>query len=144
MADIFGFNGSFGRSFVESEQGVIVGGSGKLALVQQWSISYQQQTTPVYECGTSTVYWSFKHAAGQLNISRIVAESPTAITSVLGSACSPAAPVIKAFTGSCGGGSDVSASLTGCVLTGISLSGNAQQAYVGMECQAQFTGLNIK
>jgi hypothetical protein len=48
-----------------------------------------------------------------------------------------------AFTGTCAGASPVRATMTGCILTGVALSGQAQQAYVGMDCTAQFTGLNI-
>lgn len=144
-SDVFGFETKVGDGFMESEFGIIIDGAGAVNLVQQWNVQYQQQLNPVYECGTSTVYWSIKHASGNLTINRIVGsgESAGKLTDLFGDICEPAAPVIKAYTGQCSGAEEVNLQITGCVLGSIGFSGNSQQAYVTEDLTAQFVGLAI-
>lgn len=142
--DIFGFNTKVGNNFMESEMGVIIGSGGALTLVQSWNVQYQLQLQPIYECGTSTVYFSAKHAAGTLSCDRIVAEGFADIKSSLGEICSPQSPTVEAYTGQCSSITAVRAQLEGCVLTGVTLSGQAQNAYVGEQLTAQFVGMSIK
>ena len=142
MNDIFGFQTKVGKGFIESEQGIIIGGGGKLELVQDWNVQYQLQVTPVYECGTSTVYFAAKHGSGTLTCNRIVASSFSDIKSSLGEICNPTSPIIEAYTGSCGGTTAVKATMTGSILVGVAFSGNSQQAYVGEQLTANFVGLS--
>lgn len=143
MTDVFGMDTQTGENFVESEQGVIITGSGKLTLIQQWSVQYQLQVNPVYECGTSTVYFAAKHGAGTLTCDRIVASDAKDIESALGTLCAPEAPVITAYTGQCNGSTPVRVQIEGCILTGVNFSGQAGQAYVAEQLTAQFTGMSI-
>lgn len=141
--DVFGFNTKVGDHFVESEMGIIIGSGGALSLVQSWNVQYQLSVNPVYECGTSTVYFAAKHAAGTLSCDRIVAEGYQNIKSTLGELCNPQTVMVEAYTGQCSGTTAVKLQLEGSILTGVTFSGQAQQAYCGEQLTAQFVGLSV-
>lgn len=143
MADVFGFDTKVGEGFIESEEAVLIGSSSPLHLIQDWNVAYNMSVNPVYECGTSTVYWSVKHASGNLTVNRIVASNYEDIKQTLGWVCEPETVVIKAFTGQCDNVTPVNLTLLGDILTGVTYSGNSQQAYVGENLTAQFVGLEI-
>ena len=103
---------------------------------------------PIYECGTSNVYWAGTHASGQLSVSRIVAKSSDNIVKLLGQLCDPSTPRIVASTETCGGSanalssaSSVVLNLEGCVVSSIGWGGAAQNAFISEEVAAQFAVL---
>ena len=153
MADVFSFapKQDYGIGFKEPETAILVGeGTGmKMTLVQQWNIQYQQQVTPVFECGTSTVYFSAKHANGTMSINRIVAENPETFIKDLGQVCDPKNFTMTAYTGACGGSAGATAvqpvklSISGMIASSIGFSGQAQQAYVAEDIQTMFAALKV-
>ena len=142
--DVFGFETKVGDNFMESEMGVIIGSGGALSLVQSWNVQYNLSVNPIYECGTSTVYFSAKHAAGSLSCDRIVAENFIDIKKSLGELCNPETVIVEAYTGQCEHITPVRVQLEGSILTGVTFSGQAQQAYVGENLTAQFVGMSVR
>lgn len=160
MADIFGFETTLGdKGFIEpSDGGVLIGTEGSISLVQDWNVGYNMSVNPIYECGTSKVYWSAKHASGSLTVNRVIADNED-LKKVFGWICNPAALDLKAYTNYCkieGGGEEnatpggaaekkpVDLVISGCILAGVTYSGNSQQAYVSEGVTAQFSGLEVK
>ena len=143
MADIFGFNYKKANNFKDPEngEGVLIG-NGSLLLVQQWSVQYQLQVQPIYECGTSTVYFTAKHGSGTLSVTRIVAENFSDIKKTLGDICNPETVKVKALSGQCNGTSEVNALLEGTMLVGVNLDGQAANAYVGEQLTANFVSMS--
>ena len=143
--DIFNFNPAGSENYVFQDSGTkfMISGAGELALVQSWTIDYRMQMTPVYECGTSNVYWSIKHAAGQFQCSRILAGDYDSVGSVLGKPCCPKSPIITAGGGTCDSKGCLAMQLNGSVMDGVQFSGQAQNAYIGMNVSSQFVWLSI-
>lgn len=155
--DVFGFNSTLGdKGFIEpSDGGVIIGTEKAIALVQDWQVQYQMNVNPIYECGTSKVYWSAKHSSGTLTVNRVIADS-TDLKKVFGWICAPAAFDVKAYTSYCDTTSGASKPggmpqkqpvdlvISGSILSGVTYSGNSQQAYISENLTAQFSGLEVK
>lgn len=141
--DVFGFEVKLGNGFKDPEIGVMIAGSGEMALLQSWSVNYQQQPQPIFECGTSRVYYAVKHGTGSLQASQILASSTSNISSKLGTVCSPETVVVKAATGQCNGSTPVTATLKGSILTGVNLEGSAQNPYVTMSLSATFSNMSF-
>ena len=138
--DIFGYEATHGGSFKKSSKGGFAfSGAGAIALVQDWSVTYQQQVQPLYEVGSDKVYWAGAHSAGSLSLTRIVSKSHKDIVSLLGTLCSPKSPRIIAAE-DCDGG-DVALQLRGCVISSVAWSGNSGTSYVQERVEAQFAGL---
>ena len=143
MADIFGFNDAeFGGLFSADEAKFTIDGIGDGMLIQNFQIQYQQQFQPIYEFGSSRVWYSRTHAAGQLSIGRIVSNDPI-IERFAGMGCNATTATVEMANGLCAGGSlnrNVGGSsrttatrtlkLKGVFLTGVQWSGQAGQAYV--------------
>lgn len=141
--DIFGFDTKFGNGFVESGDGILIGESGNISLIQQWNVGYNIQAQPIFECGTSTVYYTAKHASGTLTCSRIVSDDFLSVTQSFGSVCLPKSIIVKAYSGKCDNAKKISLTLCSTMLSGIGISGQAQNAYVGEEVQANFVSLHV-
>ena len=47
--DIFGFTVEKGDGVIESGEGVLIGDSNPIKLLQQWRVDYQQQAQPIYD-----------------------------------------------------------------------------------------------
>lgn len=115
-----------------------VSGKGNILLIQSWNVTYQQQVTPLYECGTSTVYFSSKHQAGQLTIDKVWTEELKKMKEVLGEICTPQSPTVRTYK--CDN-VEIKATLKECFVTGINLSGQSQQGHVGENITCQFAWL---
>lgn len=138
--DIFGYEATHGGSFKKSSKGGFAfSGAGAIALVQNWNVQYQQNVNPLYEVGSDKVYWTGAHAAGTMTLTRVVSKTHKDIVSLLGTLCSPTSPRIIAAE-DCDGG-DVSLQLRGCIVQSVSWSGQAANAYVEEQVNAQFVGL---
>lgn len=156
MADVFGFGATLGeKGFIEpSDGGVIIGKDNTISLVQDWNVQYNMNINPIYECGTSKVYWSAKHASGNMTVNRVIADTKD-LKEVFGWICKPATLDVKAYTNYCktdgsarpGGEPEkqpVDMVISGSILAGVTYSGNSQQAYVSEQLSAQFSGLEVK
>lgn len=161
MADIFGFGATLGdKGFIEpSDSGIAIGTDGALSLLQDWNVGYNMNVNPIYECGTSKVYWSAKHASGTFTVNRVIADT-TDLKQTFGWICQPATFEIKVYTSYCNvkegstnekvtpGGTPekqpVNLTVSGSILQGVTYSGNNQQAYVSEQLTSQFSGLEVK
>ena len=140
MADVIAFDAQKGEPWFKDGGGLAVVGEGAdIILIQSWQVTYQQAVQPLYECGTSTVYFSSKHQIGQLTVDRVWAEALSTMKDTLGEICAPKNPTVRAWK--CAGPTAISASLKSCFVTGINLSGQAQQGHVGENVTAQFVSL---
>jgi len=142
--DIFGFTVEKGDGFIESGEGVLIGDSNPIKLLQQWRVDYQQQAQPIYECGTSTVYWAVKHGAGTLTCNTIVSSKYHDIKGTFGTVCEPKDIVVVAFSGQCKSSTGVRLVLKNTILTGVAFGGQAAQAYVTEDVTAQFVGIEMQ
>lgn len=160
MADVFGFGATLGdKGFIEpSDGGVIIGEENTVTLVQDWQIQYQMNVNPIYECGTSKVYWSAKHASGTFTVNRVITDNVD-LRKRFGWICQPATFVVKAYSNYCdvekvteqevepggkGQKHPVNLLISGSILGGVTYSGNSQQAYVSENLTAQFSGLSVE
>ena len=143
MSDIFGLNKVAGDKGFRSPDGdaAFTFGTSQVSLIQQWNVQYQQNVQPIFECGSSKVYFSSKHSNGTLSIGRIVAENPTDLIRGIGTVCNPKPGQLTAAEG-CQGTSHVSLRFTKMVATSVGFSGQAQQAYVSEDVQCMFAGLS--
>jgi hypothetical protein len=146
--DVFGYKSTLpvrqpGFKDPASSEGLLKLDSKPVALIQNWSVQYQMNVTPIYECGSSTVTWSAKHGSGTLQIGRIINEDPTETLASLGTVCVPKDPQITAYSGCDNVGKPVVLTLTGCVAASIGFSGQAQNAYISEDIGAQFAMLKV-
>jgi hypothetical protein len=147
--DIFGFQSKVGtHSFVDPEEGIIIGeGNDQVSLVQQWSVQYNATVTPIYECGTSTVYFSAKHTSGTFTCNRVFVDDFSMINSIFGTVCSPKQVLINSKSGLCNDSQtevvNLCLGIKGSVLQSVSFSGNSQQVHIGEDLTATFVGLEI-
>lgn len=143
--DIFGFKNTGAAGVFSSEYGKLTFSGGEIALIQNWSVGYQQGVTPIYECGSSKVYWQKQHQAGTLQIGRIVSSS-NLIERFSADSCQPKNMTITASSGLCKNGSVQTAAmkitLSGVILTGVTYSGSAGQAYISEGVTAMFASLS--
>lgn len=71
--DIFGYNRNVNtKSILSSENCVLDFGDGKVALVQDATLNYQHSISPVFEAGSSDIYFVNGGAQGSLNFSSVV------------------------------------------------------------------------
>lgn len=138
--DIFGLTAKAGDNFKDAEKAVLIASSA-LYLVQQWQVQYQLQLQPVYECGTSTVYFSAKHGSGTLTVNQIIGTGAGDPTEAFGKICSPEDVSIEGISGQCNSGTEVSFTLVKSILTGYGLSGTAQNSYVTRDLTASFVSM---
>ena len=149
MADIFGFREATEGGVFDAGEAGFSGSFGGIALIQQWQVQYSQQLQPLYEVGSSKVYWTRSHTAGQLQIQRIVSETDI-ISQWQG--CKGKDLTINASNGTCATSAasgnnlqgKVSLTLKGSVLTGVQYAGQANQAYVTEGVTAMFVALSRK
>jgi hypothetical protein len=149
MADVFGFSTTGAKGvFWSKEASFTIGDGGHIALIQNWSIDYSQNIQPIYEVGSDAVYYAKKHAAGTLQVSRIISDKP--LLEYFGDGCTTKTCTIRATTGLCKGTSngDTLTSketsklvLHGTVLVGIKYSGSNEQAYVSEDVSCMFAAL---
>ena len=154
MSNVFGYTeANLGGIFKAPESGgfAINGGfirpgnpnSGRapgpnIAYVQQWSAQYQQQVNPVYEVGSSKVYFAVRAASGTLNVTRIVGSSSSSVNTIFGSICDEPKDISITASENCyNTEGSVTLTMKGVIPQSVGWSGNAQNAYV----QEQFTAV---
>ena len=144
MANVFGVNAQVGFILKAPESNGFKANS-NIAMVQNWSLQYQQNVTPLYECGSAKISFAVKAAAGQLTIARIVTKDSSSITDLFGNVCDAAKNNIQiAAGGACdSGGTGGTLSLKGVVPQSVGYSGQAQNAYVEEQISVVFASLEM-
>ena len=73
-ADIFGVSREIksSKELGSSEFAVISMGNGKPTLIQDFSYTYQRETSSIYEVGSSAVYFQTGRSSGSAQLNRIV------------------------------------------------------------------------
>lgn len=137
--DIFGYRVTNPKGFKKQDNGSLISLGGSLKMIQNWNVSFNQNIVPVYDCGSSDVYFVGSNAVGTLTVGRVVGQDAIKVNDSMGTVCSPGTASINMKTG-CGnssGGSKVS--LTGVIVTGVGWSGQAQSAVIQENIQIQFS-----
>lgn len=141
MADIFGYSRTTASDvFVADRSRLSIAGVSGTDLIQSWQLQYSQQIQPIYEVGSSKLYWAKGNPIGQGSIGRIVGSSFLQMSSDI---CDKGTTItITNASGSCSGGS-VGLSCTGAICTSIGFSAQAGQPTVSESVSFQFASLSV-
>lgn len=142
MADIFGYSRTGASDvFVADKSRLSIAGVSGTDLIQGWQLNYSQQIQPIYEIGSSKLYWAKGNPVGQGTIARIVGNSFLSMTSDI---CDKGTTVtITNASGACSGG-NVSISCTGSICTSIGFQAQAGQPTVSESLTFLFASLSVK
>lgn len=139
--DIFGYNrGTPTDVFVADKSKLSIVGVSGVDLIQSWSVQYSQQITPIYEVGSSRIFWAKGNPMGQGSIGRIVGSTFLRMSSDI---CDKGTTVqIENASGACSSGS-VSLTCTGSICTSIGFSAQAGNPTVSESVSFQFAALEV-
>jgi len=158
FSDLFSSKGQFfNGAFRTDDAAVTIGGDiGDVCglLIQQMSFQYSQQITRLYEIGSTAVYYIAGRAQGQLSISQIVGPSSLIVAFIrqFANVCRAADNRLElSGTLNCddtGNAPSPSAAfryiVSGCVITAISASVQAQNMVINQQLTMQFAALDLK
>ena len=141
MADIFGYNRSGASDvFVADKSRLTIVGVSGVDLIQNWQVSYQQNIQPIYEVGSSRLFWAKSNPIGSGSIGRIVGNSFLTLTSDI---CDKGTTIsISNTSGACNGGG-VGLTCVGAVCTSVGFSAQAGNPTVSESLTFQFSSLSI-
>ena len=141
MADIFGYNrGGAADVFVADRSRLTIVGVDGVDLIQNWSVQYQQNIQPLYEVGSSRLFWAKSNPIGSGSIGRIVGQSFLTMSHDI---CDGGTTVtITNASGSCSGG-QVGLSCVGAICTSIGFSAQAGNPTVSESLAFQFASLKV-
>ncbi len=141
MADIFGYNRTGASDvFVSDRSKLTIVGVDGADLIQGWSISYQQSISPIYEVGSSRLFWAKGNPSGTGSISRIIGSNFLSMTSDI---CDKGTTVsISNTAGSCSGGG-VTLTCTGAICTQVGFSAQAGNPTVSESVGFMFASLSV-
>lgn len=141
MADIFGYSRTTASDvFVADKSSLAISGVSGTDLIQNWQVQYTQQLQPIYEVGSSKLYWAKGNPLGQGTIGRIVGSSFLRMSTDV---CDKGTTIsISNASGACSGGS-VGLSCTGAICTSIGFSAQAGQPTVSESVSFQFASLTV-
>ena len=141
MADIFGYNRTGASDvFVADKSQLTITGVDGVDLIQGWQIQYQQSIQPIYEVGSSRIFWAKSNPLGSGSIARIVGNSILQMTHNI---CDKGTTVtITNASGSCSGG-QVNLVCTGAICTSVGFSSQAGNPTVAESVAFQFTSLQV-
>ena len=141
MADIFGYNrGGAADVFVADKSRLSITGVSGVDLIQSWQVTYQQSITPIYEIGSSRLFWAKSNPIGSGTIGRIVGSSFLALSSDI---CDKGATIsITNASGACSGG-EVNLTCIGAICTSIGFTAQAGNPTVSEALAFNFTALNV-
>lgn len=139
--DIFGYNrGTPTDVFVADKSKLSIVGVSGVDLIQSWSVQYSQQITPIYEVGSSRIFWAKGNPMGQGSIGRIVGSTFLKMSSDI---CDKGTTIqIENASGACSSGS-VSLTCTGSICTSIGFSAQAGNPTVSESVSFQFAALEV-
>lgn len=141
MADIFGYNRTGASDvFVADRSTLTIVGVDGVDLIQGWQVNYQQNIQPIYEVGSSRIFWAKGNPIGGGSISRIVG---TSFLNMSGEICDGGHTIaIRNASGACSGG-ELGLVCTGAVCTSVGFSAQAGNPTVSENLAFQFTSLNL-
>lgn len=141
MADIFGYNRTGASDvFVADKSSLTIAGVSGVDLIQGWQVDYQQSIQPIYEVGSSRIFWAKSNPIGQGRISRVVGNS---FLQMSGDICDTGKTLaITNASGACSGGK-VTLVCLGAICTNVGFSAQAGNPTVAESVAFQFTALNI-
>lgn len=141
MGDIFGYNrGGASDVFVADKSRLTIVGVDGVDLIQSWRVTYQQTISPIYEVGSSRLFWAKGNPVGSGSIGRIVGQSFLKMTSEL---CDKGTTIaITNASGSCEGG-EVGLTCIGAICTNVGFSAQAGNPTVSEGLDFQFTSLHV-
>lgn len=142
MADIFGYNRSGATDIFTAEKSKlsISGVSGADSLIQGWQLDYHQQISPIYEIGSSKVYWVKANPLGNGSITKIVGASPMKIGSSL---CDKSGTTITIKAGgSCNGGGGATITCNGVIVTSVGFQSQSSSPTVSQNIGFQFASMH--
>lgn len=139
--DIFGYNrGTPTDVFVADRSKLSIVGVSGVDLIQSWSLQYQQQITPLYEVGSSRIFWAKGNPIGQGSIGRIVGST---FLRMSGEICDRGTTVqISNASGACTGG-NITLTCTGAICTSVGFSAQAGNPTVSEAVSFQFAALEV-
>ena len=137
--DIFGYNrGTPTDVFVADKSKRSIVGVDGVDLIQNWSVQYQQQITPIYEVGSSRIFWAKGNPTGNGSIGRIVGSTFLRMSSDI---CDKGTTIqIENASGACSSGA-VSLTCTGAICTSIGFSAQAGSPTVAEQLSFMFAAL---
>ena len=140
MADIFGYNrGGASDVFVADRSRLTIVGVEGVDLIQNWQVQYQQNIQPIYEVGSSRLFWAKSNPVGNGTIGRIVG---TSFLMMANGICDTGTTVvISNASGACSGG-QVSLSCVGAICTSIGFSAQAGNPTVSESLTFQFSSMS--
>ena len=144
--DIFGYSSTAGGNFTDTGDTAVIVGSGEVGLIQDWNVQYQLQATPLYECGSSKVYFAAKHGAGSMTVNRVYTVD-TDVMSLLGTICKTVDVQVNIAAPKCdnrshGMGNDKVLTLKADFVSQVSYSGRSTDAFVTENVSTQFASLD--
>ncbi len=141
MADIFGYNRTGASDvFVADKSKLTIVGVEGVDLIQNWSIQYTQSIQPIYEVGSSRLFWAKGNPIGQGSIARIIGTTFLSMTSDI---CDKGTTVvISNASGACSGGG-ISLTCSGAICTSVGVSAQAGNPTVSESIGFQFAALDI-
>lgn len=141
MADIFGYNrGGASDVFVSDKSRLSIVGVDGVDLIQNWQVAYQQNIQPIYEVGSSRLFWAKGNPIGSGTIGRIVG---TSFLKMSGDICDKGTTItITNAAGACSGG-EVGLTCLGAICTSVGFSAQAGNPTISESLAFQFTALNV-
>lgn len=141
MADIFGYNRAGASDvFVADRSKLSIVGVDGVDLIQGWQIGYQQSVQPIYEVGSSRIFWAKSNPMGNGSISRVVGNGILRMTHDI---CDKGTTLtISNASGACNGG-QVNLVCTGAICTSVAFSSQAGNPTVSESVSFQFTSLQV-
>ena len=141
MADIFGYNRTGASDvFVADKSKLTIVGVEGVDLIQGWQVGYQQSIQPIYEVGSSRIFWAKGNPMGSGSIARIVGNTLLMMTHDL---CDKGTTVvITNASGACSGG-EVGLTCTGAICTSVGFSAQAGNPTVSESVAFQFASLSV-
>ena len=141
MADIFGYNRTTASDvFIADKSTLSIVGVSGVDLIQSWSVQYSQNIMPIYEIGSSKLYWAKGNPVGQGSIGRIVGSTVLKMTSDI---CDKGTTIsIANASGACSGGK-VGLTCTGAICVSVGFSAQAGNPTVSESVAFQFASLDV-
>lgn len=143
MADIFGYNRTGASDvFVADRSRLSIVGVDGVDLIQGWQITYQQNIQPIYEVGSSRIFWAKGNPIGNGSISRIVGNS---FLRMSGDICDKGTTLsITNASGACSTNSrGIGLTCTGAICTSVGFSAQAGNPTVSEQLAFMFTSLSV-
>lgn len=153
MNDIFGrlpqaYGGAFSADAATASFGGLAGGGVGL-LTQSITYQYSQRVTRLYEIGTRLVYYVVGRAAGECQVQQVLGPRPVSLAfyAAYGNPCNLGNTLVFTVGVGCHSPGDLgdgfSMTLTGLLITSVSISVRAEDMIVAESLQMMFVALLV-